>query len=119
MPNVQPSMPLAPLERFVRAATAMPSEFEDLFTDAIFAAHMGVSKRSVARWRVSGRVPWITADEIALHLGSHPFFIWGDEWLELDADLPEVRETLDALASVEASLSHVLNEEAGELVSVD
>lgn len=119
MPNVQPSMPLDPLERFVRSITDMPSEFEDLFTDAIFASHMGVSKRSVARWRVTGRVPWVTADEIAINLGSHPFFIWGDEWLELDGDLAEVRETLDALASVEMSMASVLARKDEGLVSVD
>jgi len=73
-------MPLGPLERCARLKAGEDEEF----TDVLFAIMAGVSKRSIARWRVDGQVPWTSADTAAVSLGRHPRDIWGDVWYELD-----------------------------------
>lgn len=45
-------------------------------TDGRIAMLCGVSRSAVLRWRRDGRVPFETADTIAIRLGSHPGIIW-------------------------------------------
>jgi hypothetical protein len=50
------------------------------------AQALGVSDRTIQRWRATGIDPYL-ADQIAIkHLGMHPWEIWGDEWWLETAD---------------------------------
>ena len=61
--------PFAPLE----AAAGHPS------AEAL-ALQLGVTRRTVNRWRSTGRVPADQADTAAVRLGHHPAEIWPTEW---------------------------------------
>ncbi len=61
--------PLAPLE----AAAGHPSA-------AALALRLGVTRRTVNRWRRAGAVPARHADTVAVRLGHHPAEIWPTEW---------------------------------------
>jgi hypothetical protein len=100
------SMPLKPLERLARLKADMPSEFDDTFTDEKFATMLGVSKRSVARWRVTGEIPWTTADVVAVNLGFHPHDVWGEDWEALD----NYQLTKKDLADIQVALAKALAE---------
>lgn len=80
MSEILQSMPLEPLERLARLRADEQAEFSDVR----FATMLGVSKRSLARWRVTGEIPWTTADAAAVCLGFHPYDVWGETWLQLD-----------------------------------
>lgn len=101
------SMPLEPLERLARLKADTPtSKSDDTFTDEKFATMLGISKRSVARWRVTGSIPWLTADTVAVNLGFHPYDVWGDEWLALD----NYQLTQKDLDSIQVALAKALAE---------
>lgn len=52
------------------------------------ARRLGVSLRSVYRWRRSGRVILDTGEHIADRIGRHPVEIWGDDyWAAAEVDL--------------------------------
>jgi len=51
-----------------------------------FAAAIGRSRRSIYRLQKSGLTLW-EADRLAVKTaGLHPFFVWGDAWLEAIGD---------------------------------
>lgn len=41
---------------------------------------LGISERSVTRYRADGRFPARHADAFAVRIGRHPIEIWGVEW---------------------------------------
>ncbi len=67
--NGAEAFPLGPLE----AAAGHPSA-------AALARQLGVTRRTVNRWRSAGRVPARQADTAAVRLGHHPAEIWPTEW---------------------------------------
>ena len=68
-------LPLQPLVEVMRLATI--SEFADA---------IGKTRRTVYRMKASGLSLW-EADRLAVQrAGLHPFFVWGDAWLEAIAD---------------------------------
>lgn len=86
------TLPLEPLEKLAQAATGLERYSGgrmrvQMFTDKLFAEMIGASERALARWRANGgQVPWPSADVAAIRLGTHPVLVWGQEWLDLDAD---------------------------------
>lgn len=48
-------------------------------TDEDFAAHIGVQRKTMTRWRNVG-LRFFQADELACRLGYHPTYFWGDDW---------------------------------------
>lgn len=52
----------------------------DFGTDEEIGATLGVSDRTIARWRNGGRVTERVADRAALLLGLHPCNLWPDEY---------------------------------------
>lgn len=94
MPRPEPTFPLAPLEQLARIQSNLPSyqggENDGTFNDTLFAKMIGVSSRSIARWRAAGGyIGWTAADECATALGFSPWMIWPGEWFALDAELIE------------------------------
>ena len=67
--QAEPGFPFAPLA----AAAGNPG------TGAL-AAQLGVTRRTVHRWRRAGVVPARRADLAAVRLGHHPAEIWPTEW---------------------------------------
>jgi len=61
--------PLAPLEAAAGHLSARA-----------LALQLGVTRRTVNRWRRAGRVPAGQADTAAVRLGHHPAEIWPTEW---------------------------------------
>jgi hypothetical protein len=59
--------------------------FEPLASEArtstigILAQRIGVSRRTLHRWAKNG-VPVEQADRAAIALGSHPAYLWPDDW---------------------------------------
>lgn len=45
-------------------------------TDQITAEALGVSLRTIRRWRAGGNVDHRMADELAIRIGSHPLLVW-------------------------------------------
>lgn len=84
----------APLEEAAKRIADLPDHQpgdgfdpdKQTFNDVFFAEMVGASPRSIKRWRSVGEVPWISADQMAVALGLHPVLVWGQEWLDLDAD---------------------------------
>jgi transcriptional regulator with XRE-family HTH domain len=48
--------------------------------DARVAEVCGVSRRTVSRWKLGGRMDVPSADKAAINLGLHPCLIWDDWW---------------------------------------
>lgn len=87
-------LPLEPLEEYARRVSGLKeandrSEITSSFNDVVFAQMVGVTVRSIARWRAAGELTWISADAAATNLGQHPVRIWGDAWIDLDMDVIE------------------------------
>jgi len=77
------TMPLEPLE--ARAKTQfVHNNPDDPWTENAFAKTVGVSNGAINRWRRCGRIPWTSADVVAVRLGFHPMSVWPTEWLALD-----------------------------------
>ena len=75
--------PLEPLVEKIRLAHDEP-----VLTDADLATHLGVSPRTVSRWRAAGNViSWEVADRAATAIGKHPVHVWGDAWTAIDQEL--------------------------------
>jgi hypothetical protein len=53
--------------------------------DTITAERIGCNKRSIIRWRSSGRIPLMWVDPICIAYGTHPRLVWGPTW-EADLD---------------------------------
>lgn len=96
-------VPLAPLEAIARAAA---NHSDEEWGPATFAQLVGVSDRTITRWRKSGRILWHVADEAACALGMHPLNIWGDDWLALDAGIIDGSDT-EGLTEIERALSAI------------
>lgn len=69
------------LETFLIGADADSRKY--IHTGTEHRVHVGaIAKRcnvdpeTVYRWRTAGRIPWYTADEVAIRLGVHPLVIW-------------------------------------------
>lgn len=89
-------------------------------SDRQVAEQLGLSSRTVIRWRLEGGVPLHTADRVAAMLGMHPNDIWGSgfdeawtDWEELlaasrDARLTRNRERQQAKRDDAAGLAYVL-----------
>lgn len=55
------------------------------------AQALGVSRTAIRRFlKPNAMVNWVVADKIAIRIGSHPAYIWGDLWLE---ELSPLQET--------------------------
>jgi transcriptional regulator with XRE-family HTH domain len=55
------------------------------------AQRLGVQPSAVSAWQRGGRIHWLTADIVAVRLGTHPAEVWGDDWTEVQS--PELTET--------------------------
>lgn len=78
-----PRLPLEPLWRYVqRRHRPVVTGQREVFGPTDVAAEVGVHPRTVMRWRHTG-LTWDHADKAAIHLGSHPALIWGNEWWAL------------------------------------
>lgn len=91
MASTTTSLPLAPLLSYAQRAAAPEGGTAAPISDKEFARMIGVSSRTVARWRadadcpdVVGYVPWPSCDDCATALGSHPALIWGELWSDMD-----------------------------------
>jgi hypothetical protein len=87
------SVTFEPLEKMARQIADLPdyqpgdrSTDKITFNDNTFAMMVGSSPRTLKRWRSEGKIPWLSADQMAIALGLHPILVWGDEWLALDED---------------------------------
>lgn len=49
---------------------------------AVLAQQLGVTRRTVHRWRRTGVIPAHQVDRAAVALGHHPAEIWPTEWNE-------------------------------------
>jgi hypothetical protein len=63
------SLPLADLVQATHCRSAL-----------MLAARCGVHERTVQDWRVTGRIPLLTADRVATAAGLDPLYVWGREW---------------------------------------
>lgn len=78
-----------------------------IFTDKLFARMIGVSARTVARWRAAGdKLPWDSADEAATALGEWSPHIWQDAWFDMDCGIYDGTDE-KALAEIEKALAQV------------
>lgn len=59
--------------------------FDDLHREAglenftLLSVRLGLSSRTLHRWKNNG-VPLRDADDVAIRLGSHPDYIWPNQW---------------------------------------
>ena len=94
----QPHLELAPLltrsgcdHATVSTAVSSGTYHEGVVHQAapqtVLAELLGVSRRAVSRWAMSG-VPLRSAEDACDRLGIHPCEVWGDDWI--DAALPEI-----------------------------
>ena len=63
-----PRLPFAPLEVVAGAPTI-----------GVLAGWIGVTSRTIHRWANDG-IPSQSADEVAIAIGSHPSYVWPDQW---------------------------------------
>lgn len=50
--------------------------------DTTVGAALGVTRSVIVAWK-RGRnvmIPWWKADRYAIHIGTHPGIVWGEEW---------------------------------------
>jgi hypothetical protein len=78
-------LPWAPLERYVKLNTdcTRPAgrwDFRLVVDVRSLSRHLGFVHQSVHEWVRSG-VPFYSADEVAIRLGTHPLLIW-PEWAD-------------------------------------
>lgn len=60
------------------------------------AQALGVSRTAIRRMlKPNAMLNWVAADKLAIRLGSHPAYIWGDLWLD---ELSPVQETASTAA---------------------
>jgi hypothetical protein len=98
-------VPLAPLEAIAKAAAARS---ESPWNNEVFATSVGVSVRTIARWRAGGRqITWAQADDCAVHFGLHPMNIWGDDWLRLDRSVVEGTASPKIVAAIEKAMDAI------------
>lgn len=74
-------VPFENLELFLLGADEETRQFvnkgiEHRTSNGAIALRCGVDRNTVHRWRASGRINWIMADEVAVRLGVHPLTIW-------------------------------------------
>jgi hypothetical protein len=55
----------------------LPAEKLD---DGLVAETLGVSRRTLLRWKAIGTLPEYLTDRVATNLGWHPAAIWGLDW---------------------------------------
>lgn len=50
--------------------------------DSTMAAALGVKRQRIVDWKrgKGAMTPWWNADRLAIHIGTHPAFIWPDWW---------------------------------------
>lgn len=85
------SLPLKPLWDLAWHKSGMPAGSNQAnasvgFTATMFAEAVGHNVRAVSRWKETGRIPWLSADEAAVALGFHPVLVWGYDWLNVKGD---------------------------------
>jgi hypothetical protein len=88
LPRIPPRVPYAPLLAKVCAHLDLPAE---MLNDGLVAEALGVSPRTIIRWRAIGTLPEQYTDRVAISLGWHPAAIWGLDWYIAGTDfsLPE------------------------------
>jgi hypothetical protein len=59
-------------------------------SDNQYAEYCGADRRTYSRWKIDGLSPYV-ADRVAVHLGTLPIFIWGDQFYA-DILTPELLE---------------------------
>jgi hypothetical protein len=118
-PNV--AMPLEPLLALARRQASVQGMNEgSTLSDREFASMVGVTSRTVARWRAAGNVlPWPAADEAATALGMHPINIWGWEWVELDADVIDGLAPKKVYRAIERAMERIGEVLAAEAANHD
>jgi hypothetical protein len=87
-------LPLAPLERLLRARHDAPARRngeghdDGLWSIDVLARMLGTTARTVHRWKSEGLTPR-QADRAAVAAGTHPLLVWGLQWLiaEIGTDL--------------------------------
>lgn len=70
-------VPYAPLMDKLCAYFELPAEKLD---DGLVAETLGVSRRTLLRWKAIGTLPEYLTDRVATNLGWHPAAIWGLDW---------------------------------------
>lgn len=81
---LDPRLPFAPLMAVVerRGWAPDPVNYQALGANRTAAMVLGVSLRTIVRWRRHG-LTWDAADKAACSLGLHPASVWGDAfWAE-------------------------------------
>lgn len=79
-----PTLPVGPL------AAVIEAEFGPAGVWSMLARRVGVSLKTVHRWKASGLPLW-SADAAAVALGRHPAAVWGSDWWQVP-DLPSDRQ---------------------------
>jgi hypothetical protein len=114
------AMSLEPLLCLARRQSCSP-DGEGILSDKEFARMIGVSPRTVARWRAAGDIlPWQAADEAATALGEWPGRVWGGEWISLDADVIEgtaSKKVEEEIAKAMEQIGAVMAREAATMSS--
>lgn len=80
-------------ETFKRFLSAQPllRRFDSTMSQEQIAKRLGVHASAVSAWQRGGQIHWLTADSIAVRLGTHPAEVWGDDWTVVHS--PELTET--------------------------
>ena len=66
-------LPLEPFERMMRH----PDQ-----NDSQFSASIGVSRHVLQNWKAHGGIRFYDADKIAIKVGHHPSYFWGEDYWE-------------------------------------
>ncbi|CAB4144156.1 hypothetical protein UFOVP1296_71 [uncultured Caudovirales phage] len=71
-----------PYRKYLPVADLMRYFTPDM-NDAIIAHALGTSRNRVRDFRKPNfHLTWLEADRYAIRIGLHPFFVWGDLWIE-------------------------------------
>lgn len=99
-------LPLEPLFEYARRQAGTGEN--STLPDKDFATMVGVSARTVARWRAAaGGIPWGTADETATALGVHATDIWGELWSEMDRSIIDGTADPRVMKAIEKAMERI------------
>lgn len=106
--SAQIYLPLAPLHSMAKRKSDVLGEGISYFSDKEFARMIGVSSRTVVRWRkANDQLSWQAADEAATALGTHPSYIWGDKWYALDSDIINGSASRQTELQISRAMDHI------------
>lgn len=79
---VKPPRKGMPYLKFLPAENLMKCFSADM-NDATIALALGTSRHRVHDFhKPNFHLTWLEADRYAIRIGLHPFFVWGDLWIE-------------------------------------